>query len=48
MTKEKGYTIDGAKFALKNINTKTGDIITELISIKNDLKELLDLIDNKI
>ena len=47
MIKEKGYTIDGAKFALKNINAKTGDIITELISIKNDLKELLNLIDDK-
>ncbi len=47
MIKEKGYTIDGAKLSLKNINAKTGDIITELISIKNDLKELLDLIDDK-
>jgi DNA-binding transcriptional MerR regulator len=44
LIKEKGYTIEGAKYALKNMNTKTENLISELISIKNDLNELLRII----
>lgn len=44
LIKEKGYTIEGAKYALKNMNYKTENLISELMSIKNDLNELLRII----
>ena len=47
LTKEKGFTIEGAKLALKNMDDKTEKIIYELMSLKNELKELLKYIDIK-